>query len=225
MGSEWVEWHRQYEVESPLEDRLKVVQGLIREELDRRPPGRIHVISLCSGDGRDFIGAILGHSRRRDVTARLADLDPDLVSLGRERVRSEGLSGVEFDQADAGLSRTFKNSVPADIILACGIYGNISDRDVRNTIRHLSELCAPEALVIWTRGRFEPDLTPAIRGWFRDASFDEVAFVLIPNSTMSVGAHRLRSTPADYDPSTRLFTFLPPGQRPADLARARRERP
>ncbi|GGL09868.1 hypothetical protein GCM10012284_50750 [Mangrovihabitans endophyticus] len=49
--------------------------------------------------------------------------------------------------------------------------GNISDPDVRATIDAAARLSAPGATVVWTRTRREPDLTPAVRGWFRDAGF------------------------------------------------------
>ena len=102
----------------------------------------------------------------------------------------------------------------------CGVFGNITDEDVKNTIDHLPELCAQGSTVIWTRGRFEPDLTPRIRDWFRAAGFEEVSFVAIPDSTASVGVHRLVGHPRPFRPHQRLFTFLPFEQRPSNRSRA-----
>ncbi|MGD0371587.1 MAG: hypothetical protein ABSC16_07795 [Candidatus Dormibacteria bacterium] len=80
-------------------------------------------------------------------------------------------------------------------------------------------LCAPGATVIWTRGRFEPDLTWAIRAWFVTAGFDELAFHAIPGSTASVGVNRLAIPPPPFHPGVRLFTFLEREARPSSRAR------
>jgi hypothetical protein len=105
------------------------------------------------------------------------------------------------------------------------VWGNVTDRDVRNTVEHLPELCAPGATVIWTRGRFEPDLTPAIRGWFERAGFAELAFDTVSGSTQSAGAHRLVGPPRTPGPERRLFTFLETERRPATIARRRAASP
>jgi hypothetical protein len=60
----------------------------------------------------------------------------------------------------------------------------------------LPSLCAPGALVLWTRHRMAPDLTPAIRSWFSEAGFREGAFDVSDDGFMSVGAHRLTDEPA-----------------------------
>jgi hypothetical protein len=193
------------------------------EALDRRPQGSVRVISACAGDGRDLLGALSDHSRARDVLARLVELTPELVEAGRERATSAGLLGVEFVQGDASTSSAFAGAVPADIVLFCGIFGNVSELDIRQSIRLLPELCASGATVIWTRGRFEPDLTPSIRGWFVDAGFTEVSFLTIDGSTKSVGAHRLTSSPKPFRPDVRLFTFLPFEERPSTLAEPRKD--
>ena len=68
--------------------------------------------------------------------------------------------------------------------------------------------CAPGALVLWTRHRRPPDLTPAIRSWFGEAGFREEAFDTSHDGFMSVGAHRLTGEPAALMPGQRLFTFV-----------------
>lgn len=221
MTSEWVEWHKGYADGQPLARRLGVVRQFVRIGLDSCRPGSIRAISMCAGDGRDLLDVLATHDRREDVRARLVDLDPQLVRAGRERASEAGLLNVEFVCGDAGTTRAYDGVVPADIVMACGIFGNVADSDIHGMIRALPGLCAKDALVIWTRGRFEPDLTPTIRGWFRDAGFREVGFVAIDGTTMSVGAHRLQATPLPFRPDVQLFTFLPPDQRPSNLARSR----
>lgn len=221
MTSEWLEWHRGYAEGQPLVQRLRTVQGLIREALNGCPTGPIRALSLCAGDGRDLLGVLSDHPRARDVRARLVDLTPELVESGRETASRAGLDRVEFVVGDASLTSAYEGAVPADLLLACGIFGNVTDDDVHGTIRHLPELCARGAVVIWTRGRFAPDLTPTIRNWFADAGFTELSFVSIPGSTMSVGAHRLATGGRPFRPGVRLFTFLPYAERPSTLAKRR----
>jgi Putative methyltransferase len=223
MANEWLKWHRAYDEDPFMGGRLHEVQGRIREVLDQRPAGPIRVISACAGDGRDLIGALVDHPRAHDVTALLVELSPDLVEVGRARASSAGFTGVKFKVADASTSNAYAGAIPADLVLFCGIFGNVSDHDVRKSIEHLPELCAAHATVIWTRGRFEPDLTPTIRRWFEESGFSERSFVTIAGSTKSVGVHFLTAPPKPFRPDVRFFTFLPPDQRPSNLAETRRK--
>jgi hypothetical protein len=215
--SEWVAWHKGYEEGSPLAQRLGVVQGLIRRALDGAAPGAIRVISMCAGDGRDLLGVLSDHGRGSDVRARLVELDPELS--GRARLRAAEVSpAIEVVTGDASLMTAYAGAVPADIVLACGIFGNVTDDDVHRIVAHLPALCAPGATVIWTRGTFAPDLTPTIRAWFAVAGFSELDFIATPETTIGVGANRLTSPPRPFEPGLRLFTFLPREQRPSQVS-------
>lgn len=218
MPSEWIEWHKGYEEGKPLAERLRVVRSLISDALDEYRPGPIQVISMCAGDGRDLLGVIATHRRGTDVRARLVELDGELVASGMERASRDRIGEIEFVAVDASVTDAYVGAVPADLILICGVFGNIVDDDVFRTIEHLPELSAERARVIWTRGRFEPDLTPAIRRRFTDGGFSEVAFIPIAGTTMSVGVHQLASPPRPMRASMRLFTFLPREQRPSMVA-------
>jgi hypothetical protein len=205
---DWVEWHRDYDDPgSLLSRRGKLVQGHLRAELERAPAGDVRLVSLCAGQGRDVIGVLTGHPRRHDVRARLVELDERNVAVARQAAQAAGLAGVEVLQADAGVTDACAGAVPAQVVLACGIFGNISDGDIRATVAALPSLCAPGALVLWTRHRRPPDLTPAIRSWFAEAGFREEAFDVSPDGFMSVGAHRLAGEPAPLVLGRRLFTF------------------
>ena len=92
-------------------------------------------------------------------------------------------------------------------MVACGIFGNITDSDIQATVAALPSLCAPGALVLWTRHRSPPDLTLAIRSWLGEAGFREEAFDTSHDGFMSVGAHRLAGEPAALALGQRLFTF------------------
>jgi hypothetical protein len=217
--SEWVEWHRGYDDGHVLGRRLGVVQDLIRSALDSRPPGPIRIINMCAGDGRDLLGVLPGHPRRTDVHARLVELDPELAA--RARARAAAVSPrIEVVNADASTTTAYERAVPADIVLVCGVFGNITDDDIRHTIDELPWLCAPGAVVVWTRGTFAPDLTPAIRTWFEAGGFSELSFVAIPETTFGVGANLLTSPPRSFERNVRLFTFLPREKRPSQRGEA-----
>ncbi|HEX3711998.1 MAG TPA: class I SAM-dependent methyltransferase family protein [Trebonia sp.] len=205
---DWVEWHRDYDDPgSLLSRRLELVQGHLRAELDHAAAGDIRLISLCAGQGRDVIGVLAGHPRRDDVRARLVELDGRNVAFARQAAQAAGLSGVEVLQADAGMTDACAGAVPAQIVVVCGIFGNITVSDIQATVAALPSLCAPGALVLWTRHRGPPDQTPAIRSWFGEAGFRKEAFDISHDGFMSVGANRLTGEPAALMPGQRLFTF------------------
>ncbi len=203
----WYDWHASYDRDSPLRERLEVVRTRVREALDRQEAGPIRIVSVCAGQGRDLVPVVAAHPRRRDVVARLVELDPRNVEIARTAVASAGLSGVEVVIADAGVTAAYDGAVPAGVVLVCGVFGNVSDEDIMRTIDSLPSLCAAGATVIWTRGRTAPDLTPSIRRWFERRGFEELSFDGEPGS-FGVGAHRLRTRPEPFDSGLTLFTFL-----------------
>ncbi len=205
---DWQAWHRPYDdPDSPLSRRLHVVQELVRAVLDQAAPGSITAISICAGEGRDLLGVLADHPRSADVAARLVELDPRNAEAARETAGRAGLGGVEVVTGDASISNAYDGAIPADLVLVCGVFGNISDRDVAHTIAHLPMLCAPGATVIWTRHRKPPNLTIKIRQWFAKHRFEEIAFVS-PANTWGVGAHRFAGSHLPFTPDIKLFTFL-----------------
>jgi hypothetical protein len=163
---------------------------------------------MCAGQGRDVFGVVPDHSRRDDVAAVLVELDHRNIEVARSNAARTGLRHVEILEADAAVSDVYAPSVPADILLACGIFGNISDQDLERTVRNLSMLCRTGASVIWTRHRNEPDLTPRIRNWFAESGFEELSFDAIDNESKSgIGTVRLTGAPVPFHPGFRFFTF------------------
>jgi hypothetical protein len=110
--------------------------------------------------------------------------------------------------ADAGTSDSYADVVPADLVLVCGVFGNITEADMMNTIDRLPMLCAPGATVIWTRHRRRPDATPAVRARFVQNGFEEIAFAAPENSMFAVGACRLFTPPRRFESGVRLFDFV-----------------
>ena len=171
-GRDWAAWHEAYDnPDSPLAQRLLAVQARISEALDQAPAGPIRAVSICAGQGRDLIDVLREHPRRRDVAARLVELDPRNAAAARQRAAAAGLAQVEVVTGDAAQTGAYAGLIPAGLVLACGVFGNITDGDVARTIRCCAGLCAPGGTVVWTRGRREPDLIPQICDWFAAECF------------------------------------------------------
>jgi hypothetical protein len=204
---DWHAWHAGYEDPgSELGRRLAAVQRQLGGALDQMPAGPIRAISVCAGQGHDLIGVLAEHPRRADVSARLVELDPKNVALARSAAHAIGLERVEAVAADASLTDAYMGAVPADVVIVCGVFGNIAAADVANTIEQLGQLCAPQATVIWTRHRRAPDLVPQIRDSFERAGFAEIAFEDAP--PFGIGSNRLQRAPEPLQPGVKLFDFI-----------------
>jgi hypothetical protein len=204
---DWRAWHQDYaDPDSALGRRLVVVQTQVRAALDRSAPGPVRAISVCAGQGHDLIGVLAEHPRREDVTARLVELDEHNALLARRAAEDAELDGVEVIAADASMTDAYENAVPADLILICGVFGNISADGIAHTVSHLPRLCTPKATVIWTRHRHPPDLTPYIRETFERAGFGELAFEDSP--PFGVGANCLLASPQPFKRDLCLFEFV-----------------
>ncbi|HEY6278809.1 MAG TPA: SAM-dependent methyltransferase [Streptosporangiaceae bacterium] len=208
---DWGAWHESYDdPSSSLSARLRQVQLRLSEAIGQAPPGRIRLLSLCAGQGRDVLGVLPAHPRRDDVAAVLVESDPRIAGVARQQAAEAALRQVEVRVADASQPASLAGALPADVLMLCGIFGNISEQDIRQTVAAAAALCAAGATVIWTRHRRPPDLTPKVRAWFAENGFDEVAFdALDTRALISVGVHRLRDGPAAALPSGPLFTFRP----------------
>ncbi|MFC9977611.1 SAM-dependent methyltransferase [Spirillospora sp. NPDC127200] len=208
-GRDWAAWHDAYDDPgSALARRLATVRARITEVLDTAPPGLIRVVSSCAGQGRDLIGAAAAHPRGRDVRARLVELDPANVRAAREAARAAGLPGITAVAADASCTDAYLGAVPADLVLVCGVFGNITDDDIRRTISLLPGLCADGAHVVWTRNRRPPDPTPKIRRWFGEHGFQQCWIAPPMERAYGVGVHRFAGRPVALEPGVRMFTFV-----------------
>ena len=118
---------------------------------------------------------------------------------------------VALRTGDAALADAYQGAVPADLVLACGIFGNLADTDVARTIAYLPQMCATGGTVVWTRHRRPPDLTVDIRRWFAESGFEELAFEAPPDARFGVGTQRLVAAHAPLCTGVRLFTFLGSG--------------
>ena len=205
---DWVEWHAGYaDADSELSRRLGIVQRLLGEALDAIGEGA-SLISMCAGEGRDVVG-VLRDRPQAVARALLVELDEALVAACRQAVHEAGLDEVvTVRHGDAGRLSAYADAAPADVVLACGVFGNISDEDVFATIDALPGLVRPGGRVLWTRTRREPDLTPRIRAHLAERGFREVGFVAPEGLLITVGAALYEGQPRPLDARARLFTFL-----------------
>lgn len=187
--------------------RLQAVQTQIRATLDGSPSGPLRVISLCAGQGRDLLEVLADHPRRDDVRARLVELDPRNTAFAMEMVRAAGLQQVEVVTADASLTDHYRGMVPADLVLVCGVFGNITDEDIERTVDACSQLCRTGGTVIWTRHRAAPDRVPLICEWFKGRGFD-LQWLSERDAGFGVGAHRFVGEPQPPAPGMQMFNFV-----------------
>ena len=219
---DWHAWHDDYDrPDSYLTQRLAAVQQQIRLALDTAPPGPLRVISICAGQGHDLLGVLPDHPRREDVTARLVELDPRNAAAARATAAAAGLRQVEVMTGDASLIARYRDLTPAQLVLVCGVFGNINDADIRRTVDHCTRLCAVGGTVVWTRHRKAPDLVPQICTWFEERGFDRV-WLSAPDAGFGAAAHRYggqaRTTADDHPSETdananananpSMFTFI-----------------
>jgi hypothetical protein len=205
--TDWVAWHDAYGDErSALSRRLRIVRSLVGEALSLRPHGAFSVVSLCAGRGDDLVHVLRHHKSAPRVRGRLVELAPDNAQALRQAVHAAGLA-LEVVEGDAGDLAAYEGAVPADLVLLCGVLGNVSDADAHDIIRSMPQFCATGATVIWTRTRRPPDLTHRIRGWFAEAGFSELAFVAPDDALFSVGMSCFMGTPQPLRRG-QLFRFV-----------------
>jgi hypothetical protein len=175
--------------------------------------GVLRVLSICAADGRDVLPVLAERDHWRATRAVLVELDPTLSQRARTTAIDLDLSGVEVRTADAGATDTYQQIEPAHVLMACGVFGNVTVYDVRHTIAVLPALLVPGGIVIWTRGRPDdgPDPSPEIRDCFAEPGFAQMSFTSPADARFRVGMHRLAACPGpvpSLEPGGRLFTFV-----------------
>lgn len=205
---DWRVWHDKYDSpDSRMARRLRTVQDQIRTALDSSRPGPLRVISLCAGQGRDLLEVLYDHPRRNDVRARLVELDEQNTALATAFARTNKLDQIEIVTGDAALTDHYQGMVPADLVLICGLFGNIADADIRRTVDTCPQLCATGGHVIWTRHRRAPDRVPSICAQFEGLSFDQ-CWLSGDDTELAVGVHRFSGEPQPLEAGRSLFQFV-----------------
>jgi hypothetical protein len=189
---DWHVWHDDYDVaDSDLAARLTVVQSEILKVLPAQQPSEpFRFVSICAGQAHDIVGALSDYPYADQVQGRLLELNPDNVELIRSKLQAAGLE-FEVIEGDAADTALYEGAVPADLVLAVGIFGNVSDEDVFNTIRALPQFTKPGGTVLWSRGRnLDNEITPEIRRTFAETGFTETAFHSPEGRRFQIGANR-----------------------------------
>ena len=214
MSRDWHLWHQAYDdPASSLSRRIEVVRAELRTLLGAAA-APVRLVSMCAGDGRDTLPVLAEVDAR--VHALLVELDPALAESARETASTLSLADVEVRTADAGTTDSYAGAVPADVLLACGVFGNVTDDDVATTVATLPQLLAPGAHVIWTRGSRVPqdptevagDPSEAVRALFTGAGFEEAAFVRPDDASYRVGVARWPGPAQPFRPGVRMFSFV-----------------
>ena len=205
-------WHAAYDDPgSELSWRLARVRHHLGRAFDALP-GERSVLSACAGDGRDVIGTLAVRADAERFRVTLVELLPVLAERARTAAAGAGLQRVEVREGDAGTTATYAGAVPADVLLLVGVFGNITEADLRITVAAAPQLCAPGAWLIWSRGR---DLARGgadnaeVSSWFVAAGFTEVAYEEHPDpgASAALGVLRYDGPPQALEPGRHLFTF------------------
>ena len=229
MTRDWHSWHREYEdPASSLSRRLEEVRIRLAALLEVGT-GPVRLLSLCAGDGRDTIPVLVGSERHIETV--LVELDQELGEAAGAAARAAGVD-VDVRTRDAGLVAAWSDILPVDVLMLCGVFGNVADADVERTVTAARSMLSSGGAVIWTRGHRVPDdphpirsgpgpsdpipsdpipsgqADPAewVRGLFTAGGFEEVAFVKPADASFRVGVARL-ATPSDAPLPERLFSF------------------
>jgi hypothetical protein len=206
---DWKAWHDKYDdPASDFSKRLETVRARIADALDAAPAGPLRALSICAGQGRDLIPVLAEHPRGRDVHARLVELDPDNTAFARELVTEAGLENVEVVTGDASLTDHYLDLAPADLVIVCGVYGNLRAPDIENTIAACAGLTKTGGTVVWTRGRKpEVERVPQVCAWYEQHGFEQL-WLEDPAVQMCVGMHRHVGPVTPLEAGASMFEFV-----------------
>ena len=86
--------------------------------------------------------------------------DEGLSRRAKEAADAAGLERVEVVRGDAGAVTTFVDVLPVDVLMLCGVFGNVTPEDVERTIALVPSLVTPGGFVVWTRVAPSPTFGP-----------------------------------------------------------------
>ncbi|HEX6221521.1 MAG TPA: SAM-dependent methyltransferase [Acidimicrobiia bacterium] len=154
-----------------------------------------------------MLPVLTGDAAFASIQTWLIENHAQLAAEARERSADLGLGNVRVLERDAGRTTTYVDIGRADILLLCGVFGNISDEDIHATIDVTPQLLSRGGHLVWTRSRREPDITPEIRRHLKDRGFVELAFFAPDTELWSVGVNRFEGTIEAIEPGGTMFTF------------------
>ena len=205
----WSGWPEKAYQREGYQQRLTAVQEHLCECLDEAAPGPIRILSICAGDGRDVIGAVRSHRRRKDVAAWLVELNSQSVELGKGYSVNAGLErSLKFINDDATTYATYKGIGPADIVLICGVWGHVPVNEKSMLVRAVSTLCKPGGAVIWTRGTSKGIArVREIEALFAGNWWDKGRVTYTPDAAWAVATYRYRGPAQELPADGQIFHF------------------
>ena len=84
---------------------------------------QLRVLSLCAGDGRDVLPVLARWQAHKEIHGWLVELQSDLADRARDEAHSVSLRQLEVIRGDAAEPTEHTGAIPADLIVACGIFG------------------------------------------------------------------------------------------------------
>ena len=205
---DWRAWHEEYDdPTSTLSRRLQVVRARLGEALDSVDAPVPRLLALCAGDARDVIPVLGSRADGHRVAAVVVEKDEVLAE--RARAAAAGwLRNVDVRRADAGDVRSFRDVLPVDVLMLCGIFGNVERPTVRHFVGQAPAMVSAGGFVIWTRGAKGPDdPRPEVRRWFTEEGMPEISFDG-PPETYGVGVNRVDASRPHPVDERRLFSFV-----------------
>ncbi|MNQ86568.1 hypothetical protein D3C85_1017660 [compost metagenome] len=151
---------------------------------------------------------MLAHYPNNDnVHSYLVEIDAKLARESERTASDKGLQNVTVVNGDASLLRIYSDVIPADLILLCGIFGNITNEDILNTIESLAQLSKQGTRVVWTRNLRHPEVVPMIRHSFIANDFKEVDYRTTSDDLYAIGIYEFQGLPQRLN-DARLFKFV-----------------
>jgi hypothetical protein len=208
-SSTWSGWPEKVYQQNLYQQRLASVQQHLTRCLDSVPAGRVCILSVCAGDGRDVIGVLTAHPRRRDVSARLVELDPHSVATGVQSVAAAGLQDVvTFLHADATTYATYQGLTPAEIVLLCGVWGHVPADQRRAVVDALATFCTPGGSLVWTRGIAKGvTRVQEIESLFANSAWEQVGRDITADNNWVVASYRYSGPARTLPASGQIFNF------------------
>ncbi len=208
-SSVWSGWPEEAYNQPRYQQRLATVREHLAECIDTAPKGPVRIISMCAGDGRDLVGVLASHRRQADVVAWLVELNPESFAAGRRRASSAGLErAVRFLNEDATAFATYQQLAPADIVLACGVWGHVPADERAQLVAALTRLCKPGGKVIWTRGVSKgATRLHDIQSLFADSEWDQTRASLTSDGNWAVVTHCYQGPLRELPGHGQIFHF------------------
>lgn len=211
-STDWHAWHAAYDDPgSDLSRRRRSVQARVGAWLDEHPDRDLRVVSACSGDGRDLLEVLAARPDAGRVSALLLELDEVLARSAADFAADRGLARVDVRRADAGRTGSYRDGVPADLVMICGVLRQPHGRGLPGHGRgHPGAGRARCAGALDPRpvrrqrpgGADRPDQVVV-----RQDGFEEVAFDAPGDAGYRVGGHRLVAEPRPLGEDRTFFTF------------------